>query len=179
MSATSPTSGLSTPLHLSSDSSLVNQGAPNHYATASEQLNFDEAIDVGDDHVTTTTTTTDGVGGMADSGHVTQRMKLSLSDESTEEGRDSVPNYESTTTDNIIDSLEPVDYIESNPRLHVGSEIRYHANGGVVGNHGNSTGSSLPYHRYENWSVVDQIDDGLKKSEYIIIILQWNPVPSR
>ena len=164
MSATSPTSGLSTPVHLSSDS-LVNQGAPNHYP-ASEQLDFDEAIDVGDDHVTTA----DGGGGVADNGHVTQRMKLSLSDESTEEGRDSVPNYESTTTDNIIDSFEPVDYIESNPRLHAGSEIRYHANGGLVGNHGNGAGPSLPYHRYENWSVLDQIDDGSKKSKYTSII---------
>lgn len=163
MSATSPTSGLSTPVHLSSDS-LVNQGAPNHYP-ASEQLDFDEAIDVSDDHVTTA----DGEGGVADNGHVTQRMKLSLSDESTEEGRDSVPNYESTTTDNIIDSLEPVDYIESNPRLHAGAEIRYHANGGLVGNHGNGAGPSLPYHRYENWSVLDQIDDGSKKGKNNII----------
>lgn len=160
MSATSPTSGLSTPVHLSSDS-LINQGAPNHHA-ASEQLDFDEAIDIGEDHVTTT----NREGDVADDGHVTQRMKLSLSDESTEEGRDSVPNYESTTTDNIIDSLEPVDYIESNPRLHVGAHIRYHANGALVGNHGNSTGPSLPFHRYENWSVVDQIDDGSKKSKY-------------
>ena len=159
MSATSPASGLSTPVHVSSGSvnSLVNQGAPNQYA-ASEQLDIDEAIDVGD-HVT-------NKGGVV--GHVTQRMKLSLSDESNEEastaeeGRDSVPNYESTTTDNIMESMEPVDYIESNPRL--GSGIRYHTNGALIGNHGSN---AMPDHRYENWSVVVQVDDGSKKSKFV------------
>ena len=163
MSTTSPASGLGTPLHVSSESlhSFINQGVPNHYAT-SEQLDFDdEAIDVGD-----RVATKEGVAG-----HVTQRMKLSLSDESNEEastaeeGRDSLPNYESTTTDNIMETLEPVDYIESNPRL-TSSGVRYHANGALIGNHRNSTAlSTYPEHRYENWSVVVQVDDGSKKSK--------------
>ena len=169
MSATSPTSGLSTPVHLSSGSvhSLINEGVPNHYT---EQLDFDEAIDVCD-HVTTTR------GGVFD--HVTpQRMKLSLSDDSNEEastaeeGRDSVPNYESTTTDNIMESLEPIDYIESNPRLS--SEIRYHANGPMVGNRGNGAAPSPPDHRYENWSVLEGIDDGSKKSERVHVSRKLN-----
>lgn len=158
MSATSSTD-VGTPVHISS-SSFVSEGVNGRYLTSEEQLDVDEAIDL-DDHVTS-----------HECGHVTQRMKLSISDDSNEEastaeeGIDSVPNYESTTTDNIVDVVEPVDFIEANPKLHPPPQLRYHANGAVLGRHGNEAVPSPPSHRYENWSVVLQLDDGSRKSMF-------------
>lgn len=167
MSTTSSTD-VGTPIHISSGSlhSFVNEGSGNHYPT-SEQLDYDEAIDLDDD-----------VNGQ--DGHVIQQMKLSASEESNEEastaeeGLDSVPNYESTTTDNIVDSMtfEPIDYIESNPRLSTAGELHYHANGhgALIGSRNNDPHVPSPLgHRYENWSVVLQLDDGTKKSESLVI----------
>lgn len=171
MSTTSPSGDLSTPVHTPSGvvRSLVNnvsqrethQGVTNHYIT-SEQIDPDEAIDVGD--------CLTNEECLVES-HVTQRMKLSLSDDSNgegstaEEGIDSVPNYESTTTDNVIESVEPVDYIESNPRLSTVRHHTHHANGALISGRGNSQLPSPPSHRYENWSMVIQLDDGMKKSK--------------
>lgn len=175
MSTTSSTD-VGTPVHISSGSlhSFVNEGGGNHYPT-SEQLDYDEAIEL-DDHV-------NGQGSHVTNvhGHVIQQMKLSASEESNEEastaeeGLDSVPNYESTTTDNIVDSMtfEPIDYIESNPRLSTTRELHYHANGhgALIGSHNNDPHVPSPLgHRYENWSVVLQLDDGTKKSESLVII---------
>lgn len=172
MSTTSSTD-VGTPIHVSSGSlhSFVNERGENHYLT-SEHLDYDEAIDLGDhmndqdSHVTN-----------VDS-HVIQQMKLSASEESNEEastaeeGVDSVPNYESTTTDNIIDSVEPIDYIESNPRLSTANELHYHANGALIGRCNNGPHMPSPLgHRYENWSVVLPLDDGTKKSESLVINL--------
>ena len=172
MSTTTSSTDVGTPIHVSS-ASFVNEGINTNYPTSEDQLDLDEAIDL-DDHVT----------DQVDS-HVTQRMKLSVSDDSNEEastaeeGRDSVPNYESTTTDNVIDALEPIDYIESNPRLHPPSELRYHANGSMICRHGNEAVPSPPGHRYENWSVMLQMDDGFKKSESIYVTCAYTLYTAR
>ena len=168
MSTATSSTDIGTPVHAPSagaSRSPLNDRVDDHYL-ASEQLDDDEAIDLGD-HVT----------GLED-GHVTQRMKLSISDESNEdqstaeEGRDSLPNYESTTTDNIAEPIEPVDFIETNPRLHSQTEYRFHANGAVIGSHGNSqVPPPPPGHRYENWNVELQIEDGSRRGRSSIIIL--------
>lgn len=138
MSSAASSTDVGTPVHVPSRNDRGDD-----YYLPSEHVDLDEAIDL-DDHVT------------SECGHV---IKLSGSDDSNEdstaeEGLESLPNYESTTTDNIPEHVEPVDFIETNPRLHPPHDISYHANGALISNHGN---------RYENWSVELQLDDGSKK----------------
>lgn len=195
MSATTSSTDVGTPVHASSGAarSLLNERSNDRFLN-SDQEDIDEAIDLSD-HVTDSSHVTnmedadyvinpkdadhvtipedaDHVTNPEDADHVTQRAKLSVSDDSNEdqstaeEGRDSLPNYESTTTDNFNETVEPIDFIEANPRLRPQSDFHYHANGAVIGSHGNrQVPPPPPPHRYENWNVELQLDDGTRRGE--------------
>lgn len=91
-------------------------------------------------------------------------------DESTA-GEDNVSvTVDSSTTDNLLDPIEPIDFIEANPRLS-------HPH---TSHHPHSIGGKRDGNRYENWSMLvndKELEELSKKSEctYSLIIFSRAP----
>lgn len=101
--------------------------------------------------------------------HMTRRHDIiSLGEESDEEGstagegETTIPS-ESTNTDFLPEPMEPVDYIEANPRIR---------SKGAMVSEGYDVPPPPPSHRYENWSILmnagkEGWEEGGKRGEMI------------
>lgn len=124
---------------------------PRHSYVDSERAN--ESDTVGNHVIHHVTSDENGVGG-----------RLSVEEESNEEStageeEDTVP-WETTTTDTLPETIDPIDFIESHPRSY--SESALPRNGHLAPTTADGQG-----HRYENWSVMAQMEDGCRRGRVI------------
>ena len=82
-------------------------------------------------------------------------------DEGDSTAEEVTPSVDSSTTDNFPNSIDPIDFIENNPRL---SCLSHHPHTSHIMGSGRGGGS----HRYENWSMFvreKELEELARKSE--------------